>query len=327
MKKLYPLLIEPTLSQRLWGGERLAEYLHLREVPAGDPVGEAWLVYAENSVRNGVHAGKTLQRLADRFGPALLGTVPVARYGSKVPLLAKFIDAADRLSIQVHPDDSYALTHERDSGHLGKTEAWYVLAADPGATIIWGFARPVTAEEVRRAVADGTLEPYLRTVEVAPGDVIYNPAGVVHAIGAGIFLYEIQQSSDLTYRLYDYNRRDATGRLRDLHLDKALAVARLEPDSEPKIEPIPLSDGWRQLIRVEPFAMEVRRFTGDRVERQTQPSSLELLTVLSGLLELDAAGELLALPQGASVVLPAAMGRYRLAGAGEVVRCYVPAPD
>lgn len=327
-----PLLLEPVISRRLWGGERLSGYLQ-REAhdpdaaPEADPPGEAWLVYEGNRVRGGPHDGRTLGALAAEQGAELLGRAAVARYGARMPLLAKVIDAADRLSIQVHPDDAYALERERDSGHLGKAEAWYVLDAAPGAEIIWGVRRDLDADEVRRRVADGTLEEVVNRVPVAAGDVIYNAPGVIHAIGAGIFLFEIQQSSDLTYRLYDYNRRGADGELRELHLDKALEVAELGRRAPERSRPPLVTDDWQQLFASEHFVLERCELVGEPRRGATTPESLQILVLLRGDGELQAAGGHLRLCRGDALVLPAALGEYRVSGNGELVRCRLPESD
>ena len=321
--RLYPLLLERKLSPRLWGGRRLQNYLHLDLPPGAEPIGEAWQVYADNTVINGSHAGKTLQQVVDESGEALLGSGGRARSHRPFPLLAKFIDAAEKLSIQVHPDDHYAFTREVGSGFSGKAEAWLILAAEPGAAIIRGFNREVIPAEVRQAVNSGTLEHLLRAVPVQPGDVIYNPAGTVHAVGAGIFLFEIQQTSDLTYRLYDYQRRDVRGRLRELHLDKALEVADLSAVDGDRVVPVELPDGWLRLVACEHFIMESRRLSAASVEASSG-QSVVILTVTEGLIRLEWAEGKLTLEHGASVVIPAALGAYALEGDGLVVRCYLP---
>ncbi|HEX7009778.1 MAG TPA: type I phosphomannose isomerase catalytic subunit [Phycisphaeraceae bacterium] len=324
MTELYPLKLERTLSPRLWGGHKLQEFLSLPQPwPGPEPLGESWQVYAGNRVANGPLAGRTLAEIAEEYGVALLGNASVARYGSRMPLLAKFIDAEDELSIQVHPDDSFALTHEAATGHVGKAEAWLILDAQPGAHIIWGFERPVTQDEVRQAALDGSLETLVRYLPVKTGDVIYNPPGTVHAIGAGILLFEIQQSSDLTYRLYDYGRRDASGRTRELHLDKALAVADCTPGGHAKISPRPLRPGRTELVRTPHFVME-RWEVRDGFLAATSTESLDLLTLAEGHVTLELAGEGMELRRGESLVLPAALGAYQLHGHASVLRCYVP---
>jgi len=320
---LYPYRLERSLSARLWGGTRLASFLNLPPHRGAEPLAEAWQVYANNRIINGELAGQTLAAACQQLGPAMVGSVSAARYGATFPLLAKFIDAGEKLSIQVHPDDAFARAVEAGSGHLGKAEAWVVLEAEPGAQVIWGFKESLSPPEIRQKIAAGTLEDHLNFVPVAPGEVIYNPPGTLHAIGAGILLFEIQQSSDLTYRLYDYNRRGAAGTLRELHLDKALAVLKLEPGERAKVAPRTLSEGKALLIATEPLAMERWKIAGAQEER-TDTSSLEILTVVAGELTLSAGAQTEALVRGESLVLPAALGSYRLAGEGALLRCYVP---
>lgn len=323
MNDPYPLKLLPKASERLWGGDRLRRFIpSFQALKTTEPIGEAWLVYADNLIINGEYQEKTLRQLAAVATADLLGTRAVTRYGTTVPLLAKLIDAADKLSIQVHPDDAYALHHEAATGYLGKSEAWYILEAAPGAEIIWGFAQDISPEALRAAVAGGTLERYLNVIPVQAGDVIYNPPGTVHAIGAGILLFEIQQSSDLTYRLYDYQRRDASGKLRELHLDKALAVASLKAEQRAKVTPKALSPHMTQLLRTEHFVMELLTLPG-LPELTTRPESLELLSVLEGQVTIHYDGDPVVLTQAEAAVLPAVLGGYRLEGTGKLIRCYL----
>jgi len=321
---LYPLKLRAKPSPRLWGGERLKTFVPDFEcVQSDEPLGEAWLIYAGNKIENGLYKGRTLQEMATDLGEVLLGSSSTSRYGKQVPLLAKFLDAGDSLSIQVHPDDAYARTNEAATGDLGKTEAWYVLDAEPGAQIIWGFAEDVAAETVRQAVQEGRLEPHLNFLEVSAGDVIFNPTGTVHALGAGIFIFEIQQSSDLTYRLYDYNRRGADGKLRELHLEKALEIATLSKGQNAKVIPQMLSETVTCLIQSDFFVMERWTIT-ETLRNRTDPRSLEFITVLEGSVSITAGGETLTLVQAESAVLPAQLGEYQLAGNGALMRCYLP---
>jgi len=321
---LYPLELDRFLSPRLWGGERLVSFLGLSQPEGDEPLGESWQVYGGNRILNGPLQGRTLEEVTAEAGAALIGTVAAERYGDTFPLLAKFIDAADKLSIQVHPGDAYAHEREAESGFHGKSEAWLILEAAPDAFIIWGFKDALTPDEVKAAAREGRLEPHLNVVPVSAGDVIYNPAGTVHAIGGGIFLFEIQQASDLTYRLYDYGRKDARGQPRDLHLDKALEVADLTPGERARVTPRPLENGKTELIKTEHFATERWEVSGE-LRETTAPTSAELLTALSGELSLRAGDTELTLSQGMSCVLPAALGSYSLTGEGVLLRCYVPA--
>ncbi len=322
MAKLYPLKLEPKLSQKLWGGGGLADFLQLED-RGDEPLGEVWLVYAENRIINGDLTGKTLAEIAEAHGADLLGTLSAERYGAQFPLLAKFIGADQPLSIQVHPGDAYAKEHEAGSGHLGKTEAWVILEAERDATIIWGFADEMTIEEVRRAIEEERLEPHLNVVPISAGDVIYNPAGTLHAIGAGTLLFEIQQSSDLTYRLYDYGRKDASGNTRELHVDKALDVLDLTPGERAKVKSEPLADSKTQLLRAEHFAAERWQVSGEQAE-EVRETSLEILTAVEGRVALRAGEEELALDRGEAAVLPASLGAYTLSGDGVLLRCFVP---
>jgi len=212
--------LAPQLKARIWGGERLAR---MYGADSEEPIGEAWLVYDGNEVATGRFAGRVFREIMPELGEEFFGRSLVKKYGFIYPLMVKLIDAADWLSVQVHPDDEYAARFEADSGFSGKDEAWLVLDAAPGAQIVYGLARQASTAEVARAAQDGSLPEFLNYVEVKKGDFVYLPAGTIHALGPGIMVAEVSQRSDLTYRLYDY------GRGRELHLDKALQVARLSP--------------------------------------------------------------------------------------------------
>lgn len=210
----------PILKTKLWGGDRIAAYKGI--ATDGTHIGESWelsgLAGDVSVVAAGADAGMTLEALITREKERLLGTRNYARYGTEFPLLVKFIDAKQDLSIQVHPNDEIAWKHHRLKG---KTEMWYVVAADEGAHLYAGFREQTKPEEYARSVAENRITDLLADHAVNPGDVFYLPAGCVHSIGAGTFLAEIQQTSDLTYRIYDYDRRDAEGNLRELHAELA----------------------------------------------------------------------------------------------------------
>jgi mannose-6-phosphate isomerase len=323
--QLYPLKLIPQPSERLWGGSRLKSFVPgFASVVSKEPLGEAWLVYAENKIANGELAGQTLQQVASQYGAALLGTKSVARYGDKVPLLAKFLDPSQWLSIQVHPDDTYALSKEAQTGYLGKTEAWYVLDAKQDSQIIWGFKQDVTEAQVREAIAGGTLEHLLNYVSVKTGDVIYNPAGTIHALGPDVFIFEIQQSSDLTYRLYDFNRKDSSGKLRELHIEKALEVSKLLGSGSAKLQPERIDPYITELIRTQFFVLWRMRLNPSWTFTNTIQESLELITVIEGELQIKSNVESLQLNKAESAVLPASLGTYVLSGHATVLRCFVP---
>lgn len=218
---MYPLKFEPILKQTLWGGDRIIPFKHLNETLPN--VGESWEVSAvegsESVVANGPDKGFTLPEMVRKYREELVGESNYARFGNKFPLLIKFIDAKLDLSIQVHPDDALA---KKRHNSFGKNEMWYVIDADKGAKLISGFSQQITPKEYKERVHNGTFAEVLQTCEIKPGDVFYVPAGRVHGIGAGAFVAEIQQTSDITYRIYDYNRKDKNGKMRELHTSQAM---------------------------------------------------------------------------------------------------------
>lgn len=217
---LYPYLFAPNLHETIWGGDSLCPFKGL--TPHENPVGESWEVSAvpssPDTISNGAEKGKDLISVIAADPEAILGKAVSKQYGGKMPLLVKFIDAKKDLSIQVHPNDEMA---NRVHGKMGKTEMWYVLDAKPGSYLYCGFKSEISKEEYKQRIADGTITDVLARHEVKAGDVFYIPAGRVHAICSGIMLAEIQQSSDVTYRIFDYNRPGLDGKPRELHTELA----------------------------------------------------------------------------------------------------------
>jgi len=215
---LYPYALAPKLTQQIWGGDALVK---VYDQP-GDPnatLGESWECWDANAVTNGPLAGKTVADLRALLGPDLLGDIDPSRI---FPILTKIIDARDWLSVQVHPDDAYARRVEGEP--FGKTECWYVLHADEGAELVLGWTHDTSRDEYLKRVADCSLGDILRRVPVQAGDTYFLPSGTLHAIGKGIVVFETQQASDLTYRIFDWNRTGADGKPRELHVDKAADV-------------------------------------------------------------------------------------------------------
>ncbi len=217
---LYPFVFKPILKKIIWGGSAICPFKGI--TPVQDGIGESWeLSHVEDNysvVANGPLEGKSLDELIKSYGSKLLGVKVKERFGTTFPLLIKFIDAHADLSIQVHPDDEMA---KKRHNSFGKTEMWYVINAAKGAALYSGFSQQIDAEEYVKRVKENTIMDVLQRYEVAPGDVFFLPAGRVHAICAGCFVAEIQQTSDLTYRIYDYNRKDANGNERELHTELA----------------------------------------------------------------------------------------------------------
>lgn len=217
---LYPLTFKPILKSIIWGGSQICPFKGI--TPTEEGVGESWeLSHVDDNfsvVAEGELANKSLDELIKEYGKELVGGKVMERFGSRFPLLIKFIDARDNLSIQVHPDDELAKVRHNS---FGKTEMWYVIKADKGASLYSGFSQQIDKEEYVKRVENNTIMDVLKKYDVSEGDVFFLPAGRVHAIGAGCFIAEIQQTSNITYRIYDYNRKDKNGNTRELHTELA----------------------------------------------------------------------------------------------------------
>ena len=295
--KKYPLKLSPVCKEIIWGGTKLKT--EFGKVCDLDKVAESWELTARydgmNTIVNGEYSGMTL---ADYLGDK----------AEKFPLLIKLIDACDKLSIQVHPDDEYAQTNE---GEFGKTEMWYIVDAEPGAQLVYGLEN-YNKDTFAAAAKEGTLEQYLHYVDVHPGDVFFIPAGCVHAIGAGILIAEIQQSSNVTYRVYDYNRRGKDGQLRPLHVEKALDVIIDYTDEQ--IDAIRYSDGYFDGALANCKYFRVERYVGDITLNVTDDSFMHVLC-LSG--EGTIGGQ--PITKGDSYFLPAGLGTVEVTGTAEII--------
>ncbi|HEX8033496.1 MAG TPA: type I phosphomannose isomerase catalytic subunit, partial [Ktedonobacterales bacterium] len=277
-----PIMLRSSLHETIWGGRHLATQAG-KQLPDGKLIGESWETALDSIARNAPYAGQALGDLTSQFGEELIGWRAVQVFGKRFPLLTKFLDAQQPLSVQVHPNDEYAAKHE--GGKLGKTEVWYILHAAPGAQLVYGLRRETTREEVRTAIEETRLEDLLNTFEAHEGDVILVPAGTVHAICDGIVLYELQEYSDVTYRLYDYGRLQSNGKPRELHVERGLDVMRYSPPPVERVQPVMLSvehiDGTcTALAACRYFVEEEWRFNGD-VPGSTHSSSCQIITLLS----------------------------------------------
>ena len=317
-----PILLQPAAKDYLWGGTRLND-----DFGKGirlSPLAETWECSTHPDGES-LADGEALSRVLARH-PDWLGTHPLATTGGRpvLPILIKLIDARADLSVQVHPDDAYALAHE---GCLGKTEMWYVLAARPGAELVYGFERDVSADDVRRALERGSIDLLLNRVPVHPDDLFYIEAGTVHAIGAGCLIAEIQESSNLTYRLYDYGRLGRDGRPRPLHVEKALAVARLRSSALPR-QPMRIfryhpGCAFELLSRCRYFQVERMRLNTEilreLVPYRTGPNSFHALLCVDGCGSIRAEGFMLNFFKGDCVFVPADSAPLRLHGKAQIL--------
>ena len=306
----YPLLFEPNLHEIVWGGDRLCRW---KGLPQQEHIGESWEVSAVESspstVANGSWAGKTLPEVVASAPEEILGKAVARHYGDKMPLLVKFIDAQKDLSIQVHPDDAMAL---REHGKNGKTEMWYILDAEPGACIYAGFKKKLGADEYTRMVADGTIVDALAKHEAHAGDVFYIPAGRVHAICGGIMLAEIQQSSDVTYRIYDYNRPGLDGKPRQLHTELAAQALNYRVESRYRTAYSVKANHANRVVETAFFSARVTEIA-QRFHRDLKKYDSFIITMcLKGdcRIKIRETGDDIVLREGYSCLIPAAIANY-----------------
>lgn len=322
---LCPARIEPTFSPRPWGALSLAPFFPQMSQLA-EPIGEAWMTGNDSVLGNGPYAGRKLGQAWPEMPVEWRGTCIASHH--LFPILTKFIFAEEKLSVQVHPDDEYAAKHEEAAGGVGKTEMWYALRARRGAEVLAGLRPDVTRKKLQRAITEGTAEDCLEHVPLSEGEAIFIPARTAHTIGAGLVLCEIQQHSDLTYRVFDYNRRDAQGRSRELHIDKALAVMGFGAKTLGKLLPLHFEHAGAE----EDFFVACPYFATDRwtlqneIVRATLPERFELLIVLQGAGRIVWGNNHADYGPAQVWLLPAALGTYRLSPASytSLLRTYVP---
>lgn len=326
-ERFYPLLFEPVLKRYIWGGRNLGR-LTGRKLP-DERIAESWEIAAHEDgsslIINGRYAGLSLKTVHQLLGLDLIGRRNGwAQERGKFPLLVKLLDAQEKLSVQVHPDDDYAAAHE--GNELGKTEMWVILHAEPGAEIIMGLRQGTTPEAFHQAIIDGTLEKYLHRIPVSAGDFVCVPSGTIHAILNGIVIAEIQQNSNTTYRVFDWNRvENGTGR--PLHIDKALEVVDFEK-VEPGLGNPVLMENTAGICRSllcqnQYFSTEIVEIeAGREFTAELNGDTLEIWGVIQGQIQVND----LPLRAVNFTLLPAALGRYRLrSDTGAVcLRTYMP---
>ncbi len=295
----------PILKSPLWGGEKIATYKQI--ATDRQQIGESWELSGVEGdvsvVAEGPDAGKTLTELLARDKERLLGSRNYERFGTEFPLLIKFIDAREDLSIQVHPDDRLAWERHRSKG---KTEMWYVVAADEGAHLRSGFTRQVTPAEYEKSVADDTITDLLTDHEVRPGDVFFLPAGRIHSIGAGSFIAEIQQTSNITYRIYDFNRRDANGNLRELHTEQAKGAIDYSVEADYRTRYEAVKDRPVELVACPYFTTTLYDLTRPcEIDLAATDSFLVVMCIEGSGTLTDDQGSAMPLRQGETVLVPA----------------------
>ena len=327
--KAKPFLLKPVGKDYLWGGSRLNDDFSKRIDM--DPLAETWECSTHpdgpSSVASGEFSGMLLSDVLKEH-PEFLGTHPETK--GELPILIKFIDAKRDLSVQVHPDDAYA--SEKENGQKGKTEMWYVLDASKDAQLVYGFTRDMNPDTLRRSLKTGVIERYLQRIPIYKDDIFFIEPGTVHAIGAGTLVAEIQESSNLTYRMYDYNRTDKNGNMRELHIDKAMDVVNMKGSAAPKqqlrvLKYVPGS-ATEFICRCKYFQVERMLINTERcrdlVSFQTDSTSFQVLLCTNGCgVLLEESGEALHFFRGDCIFVPADSETIRLHGRAQFlkVRC------
>lgn len=294
----------PIYKSTIWGGDSIVPYKH--DTTRQTHIGESWEISgvagSESVVADGPDAGMTLGKLVEKYGADLMGERNFAKFGTRFPLLIKFIDARADLSVQVHPDDT--LAHKRGMDN-GKTEMWYVVKADKGATLANGFKAPVDPRDYPELVESGKIEDVLNFVEIHPGDVFFIPAGRVHAIGAGSFVAEIQQTSDATYRIYDYRRKDKDGHERELHTELAVAAINFNDTDGSAVKYKPTPDIPVNLVKSPFFTTNLLQIDEDLLRDYSELDTFMVIIATEGEGEISCGDQTIILREGHTVLVPA----------------------
>lgn len=325
----HPFLLKPAPKDYLWGGTRLKD--DFGKETSLDTLAETWECSTHpeglSLVAGGKYAGKTLKEVLQKH-PEYLGVKGRATENGEIPILVKLIDARENLSVQVHPDDAYAAAHEK--GAMGKTEMWYVLDAEKDAELVYGLRWNMDRQTLQESIEAGTIEKYLQKIKVKTDDVFYLEAGTIHAIGAGILIAEIQENSNLTYRLYDYDRLDKNGQKRSLHVQKALEAADLRSSAEP-LQPMRVlkyKPGFASelLCRCKYFQVERVLINTERYREMvtygTGSLSFEVLLCVKGCGILLFEGEVLSFCRGDCIFVPADSARIKIHGSAQLLKIY-----
>jgi mannose-6-phosphate isomerase len=320
--KPYPLQFRPEMKERIWGGRALEGFG--LELPEGS-IGEGWMIgdhpNGTTKVMNGELAGLGLDEIREAYGREFFGSKGFSERNGRFPLLIKLLDCNDDLSVQVHPTDAY---EGLPQGELGKTEMWYVLDAKPGATIIYGLKEGIDRAALEQAIKGGTIMDTMQVVPVAAGDAFYIPAGTVHALCAGVVVAEIQQNSDTTYRLYDYDRPGLDGKLRELHIEDSLNVIAYEGSGATRMKTDGVKAGEWLTIAESPYFTVEKGIVQGVSSLSTSPESFVILVIADGTGELRWDGGRQRVKAGECFLVPANLGSYELEGALTVIRSVIP---
>ena len=316
--KLYPLKFEPLMKYRVWGGDKIGTYLN-KDIKGENRVGESWEISDIEGdvslVSNGFLKGNSLTELIEVYMGDLVGDRVFDKFGHSFPLLIKFLDAREPLSIQVHPNDELAAKRHNS---FGKTEMWYVLQAEKDAYLINGFNEEVTPEEFQKHVKNDTVESILAKHPVKEGDVFFIPVGRVHALGAGIVVAEIQQTSDATYRIYDFNRLEKDGKPRELHLQQAMDAIDYKLYDNFKTNYSPKNNGSVEVLKTPYFATTLLSGTSKLVRDYYSLDSCVILIGTKGDAEIHYDGGVETLKFGETILLPAELRQVEIVPKGEV---------
>lgn len=314
-----PIFLNPFYKQAIWGGNRIKEYFNRQEITS--QIAESWEIstneHGKSIVKNGRYQGKTLEQVFEdkKVRKEIFGTKMLQE--KKFPLLIKYIDANQNLSVQVHPDDVYAKEKEQA---MGKTEMWYIIDCKENAKIVLGMKENVKQEEIKEIIEQNRIKDYMNEVSVVPGDVIYIPSGTIHAILGGILICEVQQNSDITYRIYDWDRLGNDGKPRQLHTKQAIDTIKVNQ----KLEVIHTSqiEEDKEIINSPYFKVKKIKVNGTYQEK----SNLEIFdtfNIVKGEGVLKVKGEEYTLVQGDSFIIPASLGEYELEGSMQLIKAYV----
>ncbi len=298
--RLTAFTLEPQYRDYVWGGQRLRQ---------GQITAEVWAVHEENVICSGPLTGQTLAEAAGQLGIQLLGRRPVERTGKRFPLLIKLLDCAQWLSLQVHPDDQQAVELE-GPGHFGKTEAWHFIEAEPGAEILCGFNPGTSSEAIWQSVRDGSILNYAHRTAVHKGDTFFIKPGTLHALRPGLLVYEVQQTTNIAYRVYDWGRPASAGR--QLHIDQSLAVLDPHATGEPVLQPAFTDGEHHELVKCAYFTLELLDTDQNTLHLSPAGQSFQAITVIEGSVKLAGEGWDLELDRFSTAIVPANVDEYEI---------------